>query len=56
MVGATSSEGFLVFDANEMKHITTLEKASTHKSAKTHARPAMFLWLVTLTFDLVVPK
>jgi len=29
-------------------------KASTHKSAKT--RPAMFLLLVTLTFDLLTTK
>jgi len=31
-----------------------LEKASTQKSAKTHARDV--LWLVTLTFDFLAPK
>ena len=32
-----------------------LEEASTHKSAKTHAGN-VFLWLVTLTFNFLIPK
>jgi len=29
-----------------------LKEASTHKSTKTQTRPALFLGLVTLTYDL----
>ena len=42
-------------DANEWLQWQTLEEASTHKSAKTHASNVLW-WLTTLTFDLLTPK